>query len=68
MDWQPIAALTVVAGTAAAFSWNRLRPRKFDFARHTHCGCSPNLRPGSQSSIVFHARRGEKGRILIKMK
>ena len=68
MDWQQIAALSIVAVTAGVFLWQRLRPRKFDFRRDTHCGCSAPSGSGAQSSIVFHARKGERPRIVAKMK
>ena len=68
MDWQQIAALAIVTTTAAVFLWQRLRRRKFDFRRDTHCGCSAPGGAGAQSSIVFHARKGERPTIVAKMK
>ena len=68
MDWQQIVALLVVAIAAALLVWGRVRRRKFQFGRDTHCGCSPPSASASQSSIVFHARKGEKPTILMKMK
>jgi hypothetical protein len=66
MDWQQIASLIVVAITAGAFLQARLRRRKFSFGRDTHCGCGAPS--GSQESIVFHARKGQRARIMIKTK
>jgi hypothetical protein len=68
MDWQQTAALSVVGLTAGIFVWSRLRPRKFNFQRDTHCGCSSPAQTAPQNSIVFHARRGERPQILVKMK
>jgi hypothetical protein len=64
MDWQKIAALVIVAVTAGAFLRAKLRRRKFSFERDTHCGCaSPS---GSNNSIVFHARKGQRAQIVVK--
>jgi hypothetical protein len=64
MDWQKIVSLGIVAGTAGVFVWAKLRKRKFSFERDTHCGCSSPS--GTRQSIVFHARKGERGRIIFK--
>ena len=71
MDWQSIAALTVVLATAGIFaakSWPR-KP-KFSFERDTHCGCSSGGGGAAptKNSIVFHARKGARGQIIVKMK
>jgi hypothetical protein len=68
MDWQQIAALGVVGATAAVFLWAKLRPRKFSFQRETHCGCALAGQPAAKSSIVFHARKGERSQVVLKMK
>jgi len=68
MGWQETAALSIVATTAAAFLWSHLRPRKFSFKGDTHCGCLSPGETASRSSIVFHARRGERPQVLVKMK
>jgi len=68
MDWQDITALSIVAGTAALFVRHKLRRKKFDFQRDTHCGCSSPGGSSSKSSIIFHARKGERGQIIMKMK
>jgi hypothetical protein len=69
MDWQTIAALAVVAGTAAVFlarAWPRRR--KFSFERETHCGCGSAGQAGAKNSVVFHARKGERPQVIVKMK
>jgi hypothetical protein len=66
MDWQQIAALSVVAATAGVFMWTKLRPRKFSFEHDTHCGCAAPSPGGSRSSIVFSARKGERPRIILR--
>ena len=68
MDWQQPTALAIVALSAVLLGWSRLRRRKFQFGRDTHCGCSSPSSGAPQSSIVFHARKGETPRILVKMK
>ena len=68
MDWQQLVALLIVATAAALLVWGRLRRRKFKFGRDTHCGCTSTTNARSQPSIVFHARKGEKPRVLVKMK
>lgn len=68
MDWQQIVALLIVALAVALLVWGRVRRRKFQFGRDTHCGCSSPAAGTSQSSIIFHARKGEQPRILVKMK
>ena len=68
MDWQRIAALVIVAGTAGAFVAARLRrSRKFSFEHDTHCGCGGSGEP-VRNSIVFSARKGEQGKIIMKMR
>jgi len=67
MDWQQTTALLIVAITAALLLASRFRRRKFSFQRDTHCGCSSS--GGAQkSSIIFHARKGEQPRTILKMK
>jgi hypothetical protein len=67
MDWQQLVALLIVATAAVLLAWGRLRRRKFQFGRDTHCGCGSPAGT-TRSSIVFHARKGEQPRILLKMK
>lgn len=67
MDWQTLVALAIVGLTAAVFLWNRFRPRKFSFERDLHCGLGSS-RECPQHSIVFHARKGERPEIIVKMK
>jgi len=64
MDWQQMAASSIVAVTAAVFLYSWMRPRRFDFKRDTHCGCAAAA-PGQ--SIVFHARKGQRARVIVKM-
>ena len=68
MDWQQIVALLIVATAVALLVWGRVRRRKFRFGRDTHCGCSSPSAAASRSTIVFHARKGEQPRVLVKMK
>jgi hypothetical protein len=66
MDWQQIAALTVVAATAGMFVRAKLRRRAFSFARDTHCGCGSPTGSGAKGSIVFSARKGQRAKIIVK--
>jgi hypothetical protein len=69
MDWQRIAALTVVAVTAGVFlarAWPRRR--KFSFERQTHCGCGTAGESGARNSVVFHARKGRRAQVIVRMK
>jgi hypothetical protein len=66
MDWQKMAALSVVAATAGIFLRAKLRRRKFSFERDTHCGCSSANSTNAKTSIVFSARKGERAKIIMK--
>jgi hypothetical protein len=68
VNWQTTAALIIVALAAGGLLWGALRRRKFSFQRDTHCGCSTPNRSATASSIVFHARKGERPRIIVKNK
>jgi hypothetical protein len=68
VNWQTAVALLIVALAAAGLLWGMLRRRKFNFQRDTHCGCSMPNPSASGSSIVFHARKGERPRIIVKNK
>ena len=67
MGWQETLALSIVALTTGFFIWSRLRPRKWSFQESTHCGCSSG-QPVIRHSILFHARRGERPEVVVKMK
>jgi hypothetical protein len=64
MNWQQIAALSLVAVTAGLFIRAKTRRRPFSFARDTHCGCG-SLGAGN-GSIVFSARKGQRPTIFVK--
>lgn len=68
MDWQQPVALSIVAMTAALFLRPKFRPRKFSFARDTHCGCSPATQSAPKSSIIFRARKGGQREVIVKMR
>jgi len=68
MDWQQAASLLMVGVAALLLAWGRIRRRRFSFARDTHCGCTGAGNSSPQGSIVFRARKGERGEILMKMK
>jgi hypothetical protein len=68
MNWQQFVSLAIVAAAAGLLAWSRFRHRKFSFERDTHCGCSTAGPSSSQSSIVFHARKGGHPEVWVKMK
>jgi len=68
VNLQTLVALMIVAAAATGLAWGMLRRRKFSFQRDTHCGCSSPSRSGSEGSIVFHARKGERPRVIVKSK
>jgi hypothetical protein len=68
MDWQQIVSLVIVAMAAWLLARSRIRRRKFSFERDTHCGCSAVGDSSPESSIVFHARKGERPQVVMKMK
>jgi hypothetical protein len=68
MNWQQAVSLAIVASVAGLFLWGQFRRRKFSFERDTHCGCSARGPSAEKSSIVFHARKGERPEVVVKMK
>ena len=68
MDWQEATALLIVSATVVAFVWARVRRRRFQFARDTHCGCASPAGSSAQGSIVYRARKGERPQVVVKMK
>jgi hypothetical protein len=68
MDWQQAAALLIVAGTAALLLRGRLRRQRFSLARDTHCGCAGGNPGGPQGSILYHARKGERPQVIVKLR
>ena len=68
VNLQTLVALMIVAIAAAGLLWGLLRRRKFSFERNVPCGCSTPGPSVNKSSIVFHARKGERSRIIVKAK
>jgi hypothetical protein len=68
MDWQQSVSLVVVASAAVLLLGSRFRRCKFSFERDTHCGCGAPQESSPQSSIVFHARKGQRPEVLVKMR
>ena len=66
MDWQQIAALSIVAATAGIFIWTKSRRRAFSFGNDTHCGCGSSAGSPTKGSIVFSARKGQRAKIIVK--
>jgi hypothetical protein len=68
MDWQQSVSLFIVAAAASLLAWGKLRRRRFSFQRDTHCGCGTTGSSGSQSSLVFRARKGCRPELLVKIR
>jgi hypothetical protein len=68
MDWQQMAALSIVAATVALFVASMVRRRGFRWERDTACGCAAAGGTAPRDSIVFRARKGERPEIRVKMK
>jgi len=68
MDWQEATALLIVSATGVAFVWVRIRRRRFQLARDTHCGCASPAGSGAPGSILYRARKGERPQVIVKMK
>lgn len=63
-----MTSLVIVAGAALGLVWGKYHRRKFKFERGSPCGCAGSSGSGSQSSIVFRARKGERPVVQIKMR
>jgi hypothetical protein len=67
MDWQQPTALMIVAGTAGVFLWQWLRPKYFGRKKSSVCGCSSPSQKDHPPSVIYHARKGERPSITVKM-
>jgi len=69
VNWQQIISLAIVAVSAGWLLRGLLRRRKFSFQHDTHCGCSmPDASSARKSTILFHARKGERSTVFVQMK
>jgi hypothetical protein len=66
MDWQQPVALGIVALAAGGLLWRRFRPRKPLSGGGTEGCCGGSAASAPQGSIVFHARKGERPKIIVK--
>jgi len=66
MNWQQAVSLGIVSVTAAVFLWRRLRPRKFNFERDTHCGCAAGRNHSPPPRVIYRARKGERPQVILK--
>jgi hypothetical protein len=67
VDWQQMVSLGIVGVAAVLMARGRLRRGKLNFERRTHCGCSAEGSAASGGSILFHARKGERSRVVVRM-
>ena len=68
MDWQQMVSLVIVGAAAGLLMRSRLRQHKVGFAHGVPCGCSAGPGSATKSSIVFHARKGERPEVRVKMR
>ena len=68
MDWQQLVSLVIVASAAVLLVRSRFGRRKFSFERDTHCGCAAVQESSPQSSIIFHARKGARPEVVVRMR
>jgi hypothetical protein len=68
MDWQQLVSLLIVAFAAVLLLRRKFGRQRFSFQRDTHCGCSAIAQIAPQSSIVYHARKGCRPEVLVKMR
>jgi hypothetical protein len=65
MDWQQPTALLIVALTAGAFAWNRVR-RKRRPGLPCGCGCPAASSQPQTGSITLRARKGERPQVIVR--
>jgi hypothetical protein len=68
VEWQQLVSLIIVAAAALLLVVGWWRRRKFSFQKDTHCGCAVLPSSGQTGSIVFHARKGQRPEVLVKMR
>lgn len=68
MDWQQLVSLVVVGSAVVLLGRSGFRRRKFSFERDTHCGCVAVAESSRQGSIVFHARKGARPEVVVRMR
>ena len=68
VNWQQVISLLIVALAAAGFLLAWHRRRRFSFARDTHCGCSAPRAGETPPAITFHARKGQRPQVTVRMK
>jgi hypothetical protein len=69
MDWQQLVSLFIVAVAGILLAGSKFRRRRFSFERDMPCGCAGGARrQASASSIVFHARKGKRPEVLVRIR
>jgi hypothetical protein len=67
MDWQEIAALSIVSGVCLWWLIRLMRPRQAGYQQKMVCGgCCPALSPASPPSVVVSSRKGERPVIFVR--
>lgn len=68
MDWQQVCSLLIVAAAAGGLVWSKLRRKKPGVFHTGHCGCSASTHASSPGSIIFHARKGQRSEVVVRMR
>jgi hypothetical protein len=68
MDWQEMTSLLVVGSTAGWMFWKKWGPRKLRFDPIGACHCGLARTAARRPSVVYHARRGERPQVVVRLK
>jgi hypothetical protein len=68
MDWQQLASLAIVGIAAALLVRSKVQRPKTRFARNSSCGGCAGVHIIPQHSVVYHARKGERPQVIVKLK
>lgn len=68
MDWQQLASLAIVGIAAALMLRSKFRRPKTPFSIANHCGGCAGIKIVPKNSVIYHARKGERPRVVVKMK
>jgi hypothetical protein len=68
MDWQEMVSLFIVGGTAGFMLWRHWHSRPLRHHKVFACGCGWSAEGARGQSVVFHARKGERPQVLVRLK
>jgi hypothetical protein len=67
MDWQELVSLLIVGATVGVLLWRAWRGRKVRGGELGEYGCPLTGHTAARNSVVYHARKGERPRVVIKI-